>query len=265
MSIQTIFLVLLGAAVFVIGTTNIRAYLRLQKPENILNGKVLSVKPVEKRDNEGRLIQHYYELMVQCAGGGKTFNEKMESTMEYEKGDEIKLVRNGSKVVPFSDRGVTFGMALAITLAGMGLAVFPIVYQNNGEKEGSLVLVLLLILAGVISCSAFIKDRKKNLLAVEGEITDVLYYRRGENKKFSKPAESYYPLIRCSIRGKEKTFLSAYNSSTKGTYKTGAKVKLFYDEEAGCIVEKKASPALLVMAVLFWLMALAGLISIIAG
>ena len=73
MSIQTIFLVLLGAAVFVIGTTNIRAYLRQQKPGSILNGKVLSVKTVEKRDKEERLVQHYYEMMVQCFGGGETF------------------------------------------------------------------------------------------------------------------------------------------------------------------------------------------------
>ena len=65
MSIQTIFLVLLGAAVFVVGTTNIRAYLRLQKPGNMLSGKVLSAKLVEKRDKEERLIQHYYEMMVQ--------------------------------------------------------------------------------------------------------------------------------------------------------------------------------------------------------
>ena len=57
----------------------------------------------------------------------------------------------------------------------------------------------------------------------------------------------------------------AYNSRTKGAYKTGAKVKLFYDEEAGCIVEKKASPMLIVMTVLFWLTALVGLISIIGG
>lgn len=262
MSIQTIFLVLLGAAVFVIGTTNIRACLRLQKPENILRGKVLSVRPVEKRDKEERLIQHYYELMVQCVGGGKTFNEKIESTMEYEKGEEIKLVRNGGKIVPLSGKGVTFGMALAITLAGMGLAVFPIVYQNNGEEEGSVVLVLLLLLAGVVCCAAFMKDRKKNLTAAEGEITDVLYYRRGDNKKFSKPVESYYPLIKCRIHDRERTFLSAYNSSTKGTYRAGTKVKLFYDEEAGCIVEKKASPVLMAMAVLFWLMALVGLLSI---
>ena len=263
MSIQTIFLVLLGAAVFVIGTTNIRTYLRLQKPENTLKGKVLSVRPVEKRDKEDRLIQHYYELMVQCVGGGKTFNEKIESTMEYEKGEEIKLTRNGSKVVPLSGRGVTFGMAIAITLAGMGLAVFPIVYQNNGEKDGSVVLVLLLLLAGAVCFAAFMKDRKKNLTAADGEITDILYYRRGDNKKLSKPVESYYPLIKCRIHEREKTFLSAYNSSTKGTYKVGTKVKLFYDEETGGIIEKKASPALMVMAVLFWLMAFTGVVSIL--
>lgn len=254
---------MLGAAVFVIGTTNIRTYLRLQKPENTLKGKVLSVRPVEKRDKEDRLIQHYYELMVQCVGGGKTFNEKIESTMEYEKGEEIKLARNGSKVVPLSGRGVTFGMAIAITLVGMGLAVFPIVYQNNGEKDGSVVLVLLLLLAGAVCFAAFMKDRKKNLTAADGEITDILYYRRGDNKKLSKPVESYYPLIKCRIHEREKTFLSAYNSSTKGTYKVGTKVKLFYDEETGGIIEKKASPVLMVMAVLFWLMAFAGVVSIL--
>lgn len=262
MSIQTIFLVLLGAAVFVIGTTNIRAYIRQQKPENMLMGKVLSARLMEKRDKEERLIQHYYELMVQCSGGGKTFNEKISSTMEYERGDELKLVRNGGKIVPDSERGVSFGTALAITLVGMGLAIFPVVSLRSGEKAGSVILVILLLLGGAITFSSFWKDRKKSLAMIEGEIVDILYYRTGDNKKFSKPVESYYPLIRCSVEGKEKTFLSAYNSRTKGSYKTGAKVKLFHDKETGGIVEKKASPVLLAAAVLFWLMALVGTVSL---
>lgn len=263
MSIQTVFLVLLGVAVFVAGTANIRAYLRMQKPGNILNGKILSVRLVQKRDKEERLIQHYYELTVQCFTGGKTFHEKIKSTTEYEKGDEIKLVKTGDKIAPFSGRPITFGTALAITLAGMGVAVFPVVYQKNGERAGSVILVILLILAGVISLSSFVRGRKKTLSEMNGEIIDILYYRRGDNKKLSKPAESYYPLIRCSIREKEKTFLSTYNSSTKGTYKIGAKVKLFYDEEEGAIVEKKASPALVVMAGIFWLLALMGIIAVL--
>ena len=262
MSIQTIFLVLLGAVVFVIGTTNIRASLRQKNPENTLKGKVLSVKLVEKRDKEERLVQHYYEMMMLCSGGGKTFHEKISSTMEYEKGDEIELVRNGDRLIPFSGKNLTLGMSLAIALAGMGMAVFPIVWQNYGEKEGSVILVLLLILAGVISCSSFLKERKRSLPEISGEIVDILYYRTGDNKKFSKPVTSYYPLIKCVMEEKEKTFLSSYNSSTKGAYKAGKKVKLFYDEENKRIVEKKASPALMVMAVIFWLMALVGIISI---
>lgn len=264
MSIQNIFLVLLGVAVFVIGTTNLRACLRLQKPGNILRGKVLSARLVEKRDKEERLIQHYYELTVQCMDGKKTFNDRVDSTREYEKGDEMKLVRNGSKIVPFSGRQITFGMALAIALGGMGLAVFPVVWQRNGERDGSVILVMLLVLAGVVSLSSFLKDRKKNLACMEGEIVDILYYRTGDGKKFSKPVESYYPLIRCAICGKERLFLSAYNSSTKGTYKIGAKVKLFYDEEEN-IVEKKASPVLAVMGVIFLLLASVGLLSIFGG
>lgn len=262
MNIQTVFLALLGVVVFVIGTTNIRAYLRQNRPGNILDGKVLSAKLVEKRDKEERLIQHYYELMVQCTGGGKTFNEKIKSTTQYEKGDTVKLLKNGDKVALFSEKAVTFGTALAITLAGMGLAVFPVVYLRNGERDGSIVLVLLLILAGVVAFSSFMQDRRKNLVSLQGEIIDILYYRRGENKKFTKPTESYYPLIRCTIHEQEKVFLSAYNSSTKGTYRTGAKRKLFYDEEQGRIVERKASPVLVVLAALFWLMALVGIVSI---
>lgn len=265
MSIQTIFLVLLGAAVFVIGTTNIRTYLRMQKGSGILSGKVLSSNLVEKRDKEERLIQHYCELTVQYMEGGKTLCEKVSSTMGYERGEEIRLIRSGSKLVPFTGKQMTLGTALAITLAGMGLAVFPIVYLRNGERDASVILVLLLILGGVVTLSSFLKDRKKDLSETEGEIVDVLYYRTGDNKKLSKPVESYYPLIRCSIRGREKVFLSAYNSSTKGTYKAGAKVKLFYDEKQEIIVEKKASPVLAVAAVLFWLAALVGIISILGG
>ena len=172
-------------------------------------------------------------------------------------------MRNGSRIVPFSGKAVTFGTALSITLVGMGIAVFPVVYQKNGEKAGSVILVILLILAGALTFSSFMRDRKKSLTGLEGEIIDILCYRTGDNKKLSKPVESYYPLIRCMIHEREKVFLSAYNSRTKGTYKTGAKVKLFYDEEQGTIVERKASPVLAAAAVIFWLFALVGIIAVL--
>lgn len=263
LSIQTVLVVLIGAAVFVLGTSNLRACLRMKRPGAVISGKVLAGKLIEKRDGEDRLIQHYYEVTVQCRENNKTFNHKMKSTVEYEKGDEIKLVRTADKLTPLNRRAVSPGMAAAIALAGMALAVFPVVYQTVGEKEGSAVLIVFLLLAGGICLAAYLRERGQNLTEAEGEIVDVLYYRTGENKKLSKPVESYYPLIRCRIRGKERIFLSSYNSSLKTAWKKGKQVKLFYDEETQCIVEKKASPVLAAAAAVLWALALLGLVSIL--
>lgn len=264
LTIQTVLIVLIGAAVFVLGTANLRACLRLRRPGAMISGRVLNTKLVEKRDSENRLIQHYYEVALQCRENGKTFSHRMKSTLEYEKGEEVKLARSGNSLTPLNRGTVSAGMALAIAFGGMGLAVFPVVYQNVGEREGSAVLAALLILAGGICLAAFLKERGRALTETSGEIVDVLYYRTGDNKKLSRPVESYYPLIRCSIRGKEKIFLSSYNSSLKSAYKPGKTVKLFYDGETGSIVEKRTSPALAVLAVILWALAALGLISVLA-
>lgn len=257
---QTIVIMLIGAAVFVLGTSNMRAHFRMKRPGTVFNGKVLNAKLIEKRDSEGRLIQHYYELQVQCKIQNKTFNQKLKSTTEYEKGDEIRLMRNGNQIVPVNRRAISLIMAFLIALAGMLLAVFPTIYQNVGEKEGSVILVLLLLIAGCISLLAYRKERGRKLTEIRGTIVDILYYRTGDNKKFSKPVESYYPLIQCTLCGKEKIFLSGYNSSRPNVYKTGKEMTLFYDEETGTIVEKRTSPVLLVVAVILWCMAAIGIL-----
>ena len=80
MSIQTIFIVLIGAAVFVLGTSNLRACLRLRRKGALITGKVMNARLVEKRDPQGKLIQHYYELTLSChEGNNKTFQQKLNS------------------------------------------------------------------------------------------------------------------------------------------------------------------------------------------
>lgn len=263
LSVQTVLIVLMGAAVFVLGTSNLRSCLRMKRPGAVITGRVTRKELVEKRDSENRLIQHYYDLTLQCRENGKTFNHKLKSTEEYDKDDEIRLIRNGSKLTPVNRKAVSAPAAAAIAAAGMLLAVFPVVWQSAGEKEGSAVLTVLLLLAGGICMASFLRERGRSLRELRGEIQDVLYYRTGENKKLVKPSESYYPLIKYTLDGKEKVFLSSYNSSLKTAYKKGAAVKLFYDEETGNIVEKKTSPALAVIAVILWILAALGVISVL--
>lgn len=130
MSIQMILIVLIGAAVFVVGTTNLRACLKMKKSGMGITGKVLSTKLIQKRDGEGQLIQSYYEMMVQFCENNKNYNQKINSTTEYFKGDEVKLTKSGGKFLLSDGRSLSVRMALGITLAGMVLATFPVLYEK---------------------------------------------------------------------------------------------------------------------------------------
>lgn len=262
MNIQMIFIVLIGAAVFVLGTSNMRACLKLRKKDAVITGKAQNSRLVEKRDPQGRLIQHYYELMLVCRENNKTFQQKLNSTREYEKGDEVKLIRNSGKITPLNTGAVSAKMGFGIAVEGMLLAVFPVVYSNMGEKQGNLILALLFLVGGVILLTSYMGKRKKNLIEISGKIVDVLFYTTGE-KKLSKPVESYYPLIQYTMDGKERILLSKYNSSRESTYKKDAAVTLYYDSESQEIVEKKANPVMVVLAVILWVMAVVGFSSVI--
>lgn len=72
-----ILLVLIGAAVFVVGTASLKNCLRRKRPGTVFKGKVLDVKLVTKRDKEDRLIQYYYELMIQYRQNNRTFRCKI--------------------------------------------------------------------------------------------------------------------------------------------------------------------------------------------
>lgn len=262
MNIQMIFIVLIGAAVFVLGTSNMRACLRLRKKDAVIIGKVLSSRLIEKRNPEGKLIQHYYELTLSCRENNKTSQQKLNSTREYEKNDEIKLIRNSGKLIPLNTGVVSAGMGFIIAIEGMLLAVFPVVYQNIGEKQGKLVLALLFLVGGFIAFSSYAGKKKRHLTKIKGRIIDVLYYQT-EEKKLSKSVESYYPLIQYELDGTKRILLSSYNSSRETTYKKDSEVALYYDSDTQEIVEKQANPVMLVLAAALWIFAVIGVAGMI--
>lgn len=79
------------------------------------------------------------------------------------------------KITPLNTGAVSAGMGFAIAIEGMLLAVFPVVYNNAGEKQGSLILSALFLVGGLIALASYLGKRKKNLTEITGTITDVLY------------------------------------------------------------------------------------------
>lgn len=258
---QAVLFVLLGVAVFVLGTTNMKRCLKARLTGEVL-GKVLKVDCVEKRDENGRLIQHYYDVRAQYKEEGRNRHSVVRTTREYGVGDPIRLMRQGSRLLHMKQEPLSLFVSVQIALTGMMMAVFPVAYNQMGQWYGSAVLSLVLFLAGCIALSSYVRDRKRRLLRMNGEIEDVLYYVKAKKKRFVPASEQYYPLIRYELRGVQRLFLGSGGASQQSRYKKGARVQLFYDEDMDMPVEKRLGIGLIVLVVLLWGMALVGLISL---
>lgn len=263
LTLQMIFILVFGVAVFVLGTASLRNYLRLRRPGALPSGRVVNVNHIEKRNDQGYLIQYYYELAVQYTEGGRGVTKKIKSTREYQKGDQVRIGQNGREPVVWDeDRSLSPVASCCIILAGIGLVLMPYAQQRS-EQEASLILALLLILAGGCLTATFLKDRRRSLTAVQGEIVDLLYYKTAEGKRFTKAVETYYPIIRCAVDGKERSFRSKCNSSRASAYPKGKTVTLYCDATTGEIVEKRAGAGYVIGAAACWALAVIGIVSLL--
>lgn len=265
LTIQDVFLVVIGAAILVVGTTSLRMKLRIKRQGLLTAGTVISSKHVEKRDKEGRLIQNYYELMTEYGESGKRRRKTLKSTDEYLAGEQVRVIQEPGKTDElriYDDHKIeVFGPAPLI-LTGLLAAVMPVVRSQYGERYMSLVLALILLVVGGSLTAAYLRDKKRNLVPVEAEIVDILYWKNGDDrKKWSKPSVAYYPILRYTADGVTRTMRSIYNSSTETAFKAGTTKVVYLDSSENRIVERGAKASMLVAGVGILLFAGVGIYS----
>lgn len=265
LTIQDLFLVVVGAAILVVGTTSFRLQRRIRKQGLVREGTVTGGKHVEKKDGSGQLIQNYYDLMVEYSVDGHRRRKALKSVDEYLPGDRIRVIRDPGKkdeVTVYEDHKVTVFGPGALILSGLLIAVLPVVRVQYGELYMSVNLALVLAVIGTSLIMAYLRDRKRNLIPIEAEIVDLLYWKTGDDKKkWSKPSVSYYPVLRYSVDGVERIMRSRYNSSTETAYKAGMKRKLYQDMAENRILERGPRKSMLAVGIAILLFAAVGICS----
>ena len=263
MTIQMIFLVVVGAVLLVTGTTSFRRGLRLKKPGVIKGGKVIRSKHVQKQDEDGFLIQNYYELRVEYGQSGHRKEETVKSIDEYREGDTIRLLTDidrGGTLRVYDDSVPVFG-PWALIGAGILIILLPFIQQRYGTEYISAILALLLLLIGASLILAYIKDKRRDTEEIQAEIEGVLKWQPERKKKWTTPSASYYPVLGFMTDGQKKSMRSRYNSSVAGSYKTGKKVMVYRDNATGRILERGPRISMLVGGIILILAACAGVYS----
>lgn len=264
LTIQGVFLVVIGAAILVVGTSALRKQIRIKRGKLLRNAKIINTNHVAKKDSDGYLVQNYYDIKVEFEDKGKKVQKTLKCVDQHEKGDNIKIIkdieRGGQYRVYGNDKAPIFGPWFLI-LAGILVICMPFVQARLGDSYMSMMLAFLLIIVGLGLILAYYKTKSRDLEPINAQISDVLKWQSGQKKKWSNPSVSYYPILKYSLNGKEKIMRSRYNSSTATNYKVGKEITIYKDKKTGEILEHRARKSMLIIGVFLILFAGVGLYS----
>nr|WP_294493075.1 hypothetical protein [uncultured Mediterraneibacter sp.] len=266
MTMQMIFLVVIGAVLLVTGTTSFRRGIRLKKPNVIKDGKVIRSKHVQKQDEKGFFVQNYYELRVAYEQSGHRNEKTVKSIDEYREGDTIRLlseVDRGGVLRVYDDNYSVFGSWVLIG-SGILIIFLPFIRQRYGDEYTSAILALLFLLIGIALILVYIRDKRRDTEEIEAEIEGVLKWQPERKRKWTTPSASYYPIIGFMAGGEKKSMRSRYNSSMAGSYKIGRKIVLYRDKTTGRILERGPRVSMLAGGIVLILFACVGIYSTFA-
>jgi len=266
LSIELVSFVVFGVVIFVTGTTKLREHLRFKKCGTICEATVLQSNHVSQNDKQGNLIQSYYELRVGYKENGHKKQANIKSLQEYGQDTPLTIVINkGGK----EDVGVCEGpgqpmyTAWILIAAGILTTLLPVIKNDYGMTGSFLVLSILFLLLSLYFMLSYLSDKKRKIIPVEAEITDLLHWKKGkEGAKLIKPVISYYPILMYEHNGAKYHIRSKYNYTSESACRVGNKKMIYYDEEYKCAVEQCGRRYMLIWSIVFFLIAVSGLVSL---
>lgn len=266
MSIESIFLVLIGVLLLAAGVSSLDSVLRFQKPEASLEGTVLASTLRQQSDEKGRLIQRYYSLDTNYTdehGARKTAG--IRSTEQYYPGDQIRLTRQNHTLHPYIRSSTDALSSIFLILSGVMVVITELLYVHISMTAASLGL------AGVFACLAislfrsWYRDHRLQLIKEEGTITELLCYREEKQERTIFRTNTWYPVITYEREGRTYSFLSRNGEKSSTSFRIGKQVSFFFDPEAHCVLEKKAGTGTIAAAGILAAIAAYGFIATMIG
>ena len=249
-SFTKLFLYLPGAIIFLVGSGEVRRWMRMHKKGNCSDAIVTRCEHVIKKDNKDREVYNFYNVTVEFKNPETHHMQRLviKSTSEYAESQAVKIfLDNGSyTIVEIEDENLFNPWEMMI---GGALLILLALYQNQ-EKEipAMICLSLVLVGAGLVLIVRFWGYKRRNLQPLQGEITELYTRQISKESKIIKGSKyTYYPIVKYQLDGKDNFRKCNINSSNIMTYKIGESLTLYYDPQTQVVIEKHAQLSQLII------------------
>lgn len=269
--LSQLFLYIPGIIIFLVGSGQVRGWLRMHRAGGSIDAGVVGCKHVVKKDKKGRETYNYYDVTVEYVNSGTGHRQRhtMKSPTEYAMAQRVRLLTDKNGENPeLAEYENEFLFHPWVTMIEGALLIILALEQNRGRQvEAMLCLAFVLLGAGINLIVSYVSLKRRNLQAVDAQITDVYTRQISRETKMLKGSRyTYYPIVKFTLNGSENIRRCNINSSGQHTFQAGDHMKLYYDPGSGVVLEKHArvgAAAVGVVLVLIGLLAGASILSVI--
>ena len=243
--LSQLFLYIPGIIIFLVGSGQVRQWLRIRKSDLCADATVIGCKHVVKKDKKGREVYNYYNVTIEYTNPQTKHTERqaVKSPTEYAEGQQIRMLKEKSSDAPvLAEYEDEFLFHPWVTMIGGALLILLALEENRGREIPAMIcLTLILIGAGADLLVKYVSLKKRDLQAVDAVITDIYTRQISKETKILKGSKyTYYPVVRYELNGKENIRRCNINSGNENSFKTGESLRLYYDPKTYAVLEKHA-------------------------
>ncbi|MBR2527377.1 MAG: hypothetical protein IKE58_02755 [Blautia sp.] len=235
-----------GILIFLVGSGQVRDWLKARRPGAYCKAKVIDCSHIVKKDKKDREIYNFYDILVEYteADSGRRIRKNIKSPTEYSLSQMVKVYTDSEGKAALVDGEEEPVFHPVVFMLGGALLILLALEQNRGNEIMAMAcLSMILIGAGLSMVFHFISVNKRHLMPIDAKVVDIYSRQISKETKILRGSRfTYYPIVSYEWEGRENRRRCKINASQEKAFQVGDTMKLYVDPASGIVSEKNARP-----------------------
>lgn len=244
-----------GIIIFLVGSGQVKGWLRRRKPGTTTLADVVSCHHIVKKDARGKETYNYYNVMAEFTDPAShhKVRQTFKSPTKYAEGQQVRIYWGGKGEKTYlTDKETEAVLHPLVMMVGGALLILLALFENQGREIPAMGCLAAVLAGGGLSLILnYLSLKRRQLEPVEAEIVELYTRQISKETKILKGEKfTYYPVVKYTVDGRENIRRCNINSSGKGSFKVGETLTLYRDPADGTVIEGHARKGFLAAGII---------------
>lgn len=255
-NLTKLFLYIPGIIIFLVGSGEVRRWMRMRRKGSCYYGTVVSCNHVHKQDSKKRDLENYYNTVVEYRNTdrGNMVRKVIRSATQYADNQPVRIYIDNNQVQLVEMEEVTVFNPWAMMIGGALLILLALYTNQNKEIPAMVCLSLVLMGIGGVLIYHYVSLKKRNLQPITGKVIGTYKRQISKETKIVRGSKfTIYPIVKYTINDKEYIRKCNLNANSENSFPEGSDFILYYDPAKDVVIETCAKKAYFIFGIIILL------------